>query len=540
MVRLLRLSIVKTLKLLLLCASLGMGIAGIAACVSDGPLDEIPNGGEGGLENEGGGSQRDGSTTTDGSSASMDAYVAPSGPLLGIFAPIATGSQNVLVAPMPNGGAVVLAQFTAPFTINGVTEAPSPSDPTAFLMSIDSSRRPLWAKRILGATALDSLATDAAGDIYLSIRSESGMFGHEDAPLTSDVSGTFGSNVQDGAVVKVSPLGAHVWDFHPGAASFAKMLVAPSPDGNRVSIALSFTGTLTFPAAVYDGGMGNLKAGGENWVVVLEYDAKENYHWARSISYAQSSTSPLFPTAITMSNTYDPYVAISAVGAVADGQDGMQFTTPNGTTNTTVFVAGLTDVTAGTVKNMVPLSINSTNGRALSLAQDSQGRVGVCGYFQGQITMAQPTGAHGGTNDTDGFLALIDQSVTHVINGFSLGGAKADACSGLSFVTGDEAILVGAYASPDFTQNGTSLPAPAQATAAFLLRLDAKQSALFGRTLDDNYSTPMIPPSLAVTTGTVSVLGASFDGTNLHFVDGGVTSGDSGASPSSYVAEFGN
>ncbi|WP_437836578.1 hypothetical protein [Sorangium sp. So ce1153] len=170
------------------------------------------------------------------------------------------GAGNVILAAVSSGGAIDL----------GGGPLPSAGDYDALVAKLDPAGNHLWSKRFGDASFQDGegVAVDASGNVsFVGLLTGQADFGG--GVLTS-------AGQNDIVVVKLDPLGNHLWSKVFGDADDQYGITIASDASGNVVVGGWFLGTVDF-------GGGPLVASGLNDGFAAMLDASGNHVWSRSI-----------------------------------------------------------------------------------------------------------------------------------------------------------------------------------------------------------------------------------------------------------------
>ncbi len=327
----------------------------------------------------------------------------------------------------------------------------------------------------------DAVATDAAGDVYLT-GSFRGTVGFDPSRPTSTLATV---NTQDTFVAKYGPTGSLIW-----ARTFAGKTTATGPGGATINaagqgsaIAVDALGDV-FVAGSFDGtvdfGSGSslvelATPAYTTEVYAAKLDASGNLAWARAATGTAGDTDSADGLAL------DGAGGVVVAGSFAD----------SATFGATTLVAGGSsegfatrlDGSGNFLWAAATLGSNGSNAQFGGVAVDPAGNVGLAGFVSGSVGFAGSTSNPLVANGSDDAGIWKLDPTGHLIWARSFGSADYDAADALAFDASGNLYATGLFSD---TVNFATGPTPDALTAGpvfdqFVLKLDRSGNEAWAR-----------------------------------------------------------
>jgi len=354
-----------------------------------------------------------------------------------------------------SGNVLLTGQFRGTMTIGSQVLMPSGRKTDAYLLKLDPSGAPLWARNF-GGVADDfgrAVTTDAAGNIYLA-----GMFnGTVDfgtGPLVS-------AGSTDLFVVKLDSNGNTIWSQRYGGLS------GESPDAIGVSssgaivIAGRYTNALDFGLGPLPTSVSTLRT------FVLSLDASGAPVWSRGFDVAEA----MAPHTLSLDTSGDVVVVGYSKGWVNFGSGPV---TPGaGLDGFAVRLSGLNGSTVWS-----KLLTGPAEDRIAGVAHDGAGHVVLAGWISGPVNLGGATTLSSAGN-TDIMVAKLDAATGAPVWGKTFGNPLDQAATAVEIDTTGNIVLLGHH-NGNLDLGDGLLTSPSDfSISRFLAKLDSSGNLLW-------------------------------------------------------------
>ena len=442
-------------SLLALASSLAIG-AFLLHCVGDAPV--VQQGADSGVD---GNVNPDGNVTPDGAPVEAGPP-APDGSLAWVqhfnsnveFEQVAIRESPTLSFVVAGGYRNSASGNDAVTNVGSYVLPKGGNTVSPVIAALDPLGNPIWVNVPAttssgvgngGDVNLSSIATDAAGDIYI-------------AGSTSRGSITL-NQVRNGSLAFVTKLKSDgktfLWDHvftGTGSMGAPKLSVV----GTQIAVAAAFSQNITYdPAKI-------MTSVGSNDIAVLSLNAGDGTtRWATSFG----GTGFDGPNDVAIDAAGDAFVVGSGIGSISGTGAGFPLAC-KGTDYNGIFAKfafadgkGLYTMAWGD-----PASSGQTNALGIDVRA---GKVVVSGQFGGGVDFGK--GVLGATGQVDGFVVEFDDATKATAFAATMGGSQYEGLQSVAFDAWGQVLAAGQYGSPDAKIGSTALKPTSFRTSGFVV-----------------------------------------------------------------------